>query len=112
LAAAALLAACSSGDGPPEPYGVTATSTGGSADVRWGYGSTAGMDCFLVQRSEGGEYNFVDFAKAPPGEFYFHDDDVVMGEWYYYRVAAFYKEWEGDKDVLSEFSAEAGCEIE
>jgi hypothetical protein len=110
-ASAAALAACS-GDGPPEPYALTATSLNGAADVRWAYGSTSGVDCFLIQRSEGGNYNFVGFAKVPPAQLYFHDDNVLPGVWYYYRVAAFYKEWDGQTEVLSNFSAEAGCLIE
>jgi hypothetical protein len=111
FASAAALVACGS-DGPPQPYAVTATGLDGAADVRWSYGSTSGVDCFLIQRSEGGEYNFVDFAKVPPEQLYFHDDNVVFGWWYYYRVAAFYGEWDGQTNVLSEFSAEAGCLIE
>jgi hypothetical protein len=112
FAAAASLVACSGGEGPPAPFSVTATGGNGAADVRWSYGSPAGVDCFLIQRSEGGEYNFVDYAKVPPTQLYFNDEDVLLGWWYYYRVAAFYDEWEGEKDVLSEFSAEAGCLIE
>jgi len=112
FAAAASLVACGGGEGPPAPFGVTATSGNGAVDVRWSYGSTSGVDCFLIQRSEGGDYDFVDFAKAPPRQFYFHDDDVALGEWYYYRVAAFYKVWETEKDVLSDFSPEAGCQLE
>lgn len=112
FAASASLVACSGGEGPPAPYGVVVTSVNGAADVRWGYGSTSDLGCFLIQRSEGGNYNFVDFAKASPRQFYFHDDAVAFGEWYYYRVAAFYKEWNGEKAVLSKFSAEAGCQVE
>jgi hypothetical protein len=111
LAFAAALMACS-GDGPPQPYAVTATSLDGAADVRWSYGSTAGVGCFLIQRSEGGEYNFVDCAKVPPAQLYFHDDNVLLGWWYYYRIAAFYEEWDGQTNVLSEFSTDAGCLIE
>jgi len=111
FACAAALMACS-GNGPPQPYAVTATALNGAADVRWSYGSTAGVGCFLIQRSEGGEYNFVDYAKISPSEFYFHDDNVLFGLWYYYRVAAFYEEWDGQANVLSGFSAEAGCKIE
>ena len=112
FASASALLACSGGEGPPEPYGLTATSLNGAADVRWNYGSTSGLGCFLIQRSEGGDYGFVDFAKAPPRQFYFYDDSVALGEWYYYRVAAFYEEWNGEKNVLSKFSVEAGCQIE
>jgi hypothetical protein len=111
LAFGAALVACG-GDGPPAPYGLIVTNLSGSADVRWNYGSTSGVGCFLIQRSEGGEYNFVDHAKVPPTQLYFNDEDVVLGWWYYYRVAAFYEEWDGEKDVLSEFSADAGCLIE
>jgi hypothetical protein len=107
----ASLVACS-GDDPPRPYGLTVTNLNGAADVRWNYGSTSGMDCFLIQRSEGGDYNFVDYAKVPPTQLYLVDDNVLLGWWYYYRVAAFYREWEGQTDVLSNFSAEVGCKIE
>jgi hypothetical protein len=108
---AAVLAACA-GEGPPVPSGVTAACTLGGVDVRWSYGSTAGMDCFLIQRSEGGNYNFVDFAKVPPERLYFRDDRVFVGVWYYYRVAAVYAEWNGERGVRSEFSVEAGCQVE
>lgn len=111
LAFAAALVACSS-DGPPQPYAVTATSLSGTANVRWSFGSTDGVACFLLQRSEGGEFNFVDYAKVPPSQLYFNDANVLIGWWYYYRVAAFYEEWEGQTNVLSEFSADAGCLIE
>jgi hypothetical protein len=112
LAAATALVACGGGEGPPAPYGLYVTSSDGAAYVRWDYGSTSGVDSFLVQRSEGADYDFVDAAKTPPGQLYFNDDDVVPGEWYYYRVAAFYKEWQNERNVLSDFSAEAGVQIE
>lgn len=108
---AGALVTCSS-DGPPQPYSVRATNLNGTANVRWSYGSTDGVGCFLIQRSEGGEYNFVDYAKVPPAQLYFNDANVFIGLWYYYRVAAFYEEWEGQTSVLSEFSADAGCLIE
>jgi hypothetical protein len=108
---AAALVACS-GDEPPAPYALTVTNLSGAAEVRWSYDSTSGTDCFLIQRSEGGDYNFVDYAKVPPAQSYFIDEDVLPGWWYYYRVAAFYREWGGRTNVLSGFSAEAGCKIE
>lgn len=106
------LLACADDGGPPAPYDVTAENGGGAAVLRWGYNAAAGLDGFLIQRSEGYNYNFVDLAKTPATERYYFDGAVAVGETYYYRVAAFYKEWNGEKDVMSRYSPEVSVKIE
>ncbi|NIT35687.1 MAG: hypothetical protein GTN49_04185 [candidate division Zixibacteria bacterium] len=101
------LLACG-GDRPPAPYNVTVTSEGGAAELRW---ESAAADRFLIQRSEGVDFNFVELAWTPGGQRFFTDEEVVPNEWYYYRVAGFYEEWEGGKDVFSPFSPEVGVKI-
>ena len=96
------------GDRPPAPYNVTVTSQEGAADLRWEGGPA---DRFVIQRSEGVNFNFVELAWMPGGRRFFIDDDVVPNEWYYYRVAAFYEVWEGEEDVFSPFSPEVGVRI-
>ncbi len=107
-----ILLACADDGGPPAPYNLTVEGGGGAAELRWGYKAAPALDCFLIQRSEGYNYNFVDLAKSPAGKLYYYDGDVAFGETYYYRVAAFYKEWNGEKDVMSRFSAEVSVKIE
>jgi hypothetical protein len=109
---AVTLWACAEDGGPPAPYNLTVEGGGGAAVLRWGYDTAAGLDCFLIQRSEDYDYNFVNVAKSPPDKRYYYDGDVGVGKTYYYRVAAFYQEWNGAKDVLSDFSAEVSVQIE
>jgi len=106
------VSSCSSGDLPPAPHNVWAGSSGGGADVRWGYDDAPGLAYFILQRSEGGNYNFRDWANVPADRRSYRDDAVSVGEWYYYRLAAVFKEWNGQHDVRSNYSAEAGVQIE
>jgi len=106
------LLGCADDGGPPAPYNVTAETGGGAAALRWSYKAAPGLDCFLIQRSERFNYDFVDLAKSPAWELYYDDGDVAVGETYYYRVAAFYKTWNDEKDVLSRFSPEVSVKIE
>jgi hypothetical protein len=108
----AVASSCSDGGLPPAPYNVWAGSGGGGADVRWGYNEAPGLAHFIIQRSEGVNYNFIDWAQVPADRRLYRDDAVVLGEWYYYRVAAFFTEWNGERDVRSKYSAEAGVKIE
>ena len=107
-----LLLGCADDGGPPAPYNVTAETGGGAAVLRWGYDAAPGLDSFLIQRSEGFNNNFVDLAKSPANKLDYFDGDVAVGETYYYRVAAFYKEWNGEKDVRSRYSPEVSVKIE
>jgi hypothetical protein len=102
------LLACAEEEGPPPPYNVTATSAGGGVELRWQ--SDAG-DRFLIQRSEGTEYNFVDYAWAAGDRRFLNDNDVVLGQWYYYQVAAFYERWQGQENALSPYSPDVGVEV-
>ena len=111
LSSLALLG-CADDGGPPAPYNVTAETGGGAAVLRWGYDAAPGLDSFLIQRSEGFNNNFVDLAKSPANKLDYFDGDVAVGETYYYRVAAFYKEWNGEKDVRSRYSPEVSVKIE
>ena len=106
------LLGCADDGRPPVPYNVTAETGGGAAELRWSYKAAPALDCFLIQRSEGFNYNFVDLAKSPANRLNYYDADVAVGETYYYRVAAFYKEWNGEKDVMSRFSPEVSVKIE
>ncbi len=106
------LLGCADDGRPPAPYNVTAETGGGAAELRWSYKAAPGLDCFLIQRSEGFNYNFRDQAKSPAGKLYYNDDDVTVGERYYYRVAAFFTTWNDEKDVLSRFSPEVAVKIE
>jgi hypothetical protein len=108
IAAAALLAACS-GSGPREPYNVTALDTGAGVDLEWDYGNA---ESFIIQRSDGVNYNFADRAKVPGDRRYFRDDDVLIGQWYYYRVAAFLTEYGGRRNVLTDYSTEVSVLVE
>lgn len=107
-----VLLGCADDGGPPAPYNVTAETGGGGAVLRWGYKAAPGLDGFLIQRSEDFNYNFVDLAKSPANKLNYFDGDVAVGETYYYRVAAFYEEWNGEKDVMSKFSPEVSVKIE
>lgn len=102
------LLACADGGRPPAPYNLTAFSAGGGAELRW---ESDAADRFVVQRSEGSNYNFVDYGWTAGGRRFFNDYDVIPNEWYYYRVAAFYEEWEGEEDVFSSYSPEVGVQI-
>ncbi|UCH77347.1 MAG: hypothetical protein JSU81_06290 [Candidatus Coatesbacteria bacterium] len=112
LLALALTLSCADSGLPPAPHNVSADSSGGGADVRWGYDDAPGLAHFIIQRSDGVNYNFRDWAQVPADRRTYRDDAVVVGEWYYYRVAAFFKEWNGQHDVRSKYSAEAGVKIE
>ncbi len=103
-----MLWACAAG-GPPAPYNVTATSDGVGVDLRWDAGGTPSR--FLVERSEGVNYNFVAFAWIKGNERYFRDDAVAAGEWYYYRLAGWFERWEGKTGRMSEYSPEVGVEV-
>jgi hypothetical protein len=102
-----ILWACAD-DEPPAPYNVTATSGNGGADLRWESGAA---DRFVIQRSEGTNYNFVPYAWTRGSQRFFYDYDVIPNEWYYYRVAGFYEEWRGEEGVYSPYSPEVGVEI-
>ncbi len=95
-------------DRPPAPYNLTATSEDGGAALRWESGAA---DRFVIQRSEGTDYNFVEFAWTRGSQRFFDDYDVIPNEWYFYRVAAFYDAWGGEENVYSPFSPEVGVEI-
>ncbi len=101
------LLACG-GDRPPAPYNVAATTQEGAVDLRWESGAA---DRFVIERSEGANFNFVELAWTPGNQRFLTDDDVVPNEWYYYRVAAFYESWEGEDNAFSPFSPEVGVQI-
>jgi hypothetical protein len=111
LCALALLS-CADDGGPPKPFNLTADNAGGAAVLRWSYNAAPGLDSFLVQRSEGFNDNFADLAKTPANKLDYFDGGVAVGETYYYRVAAVYTEWNGEKNVRSGFSAEVSVQIE
>jgi len=85
--ALALVLACG-GEGPPAPYNVTVSNLAGAADLRWE--CDVGADRFVIQRSDTVDYNFRDWAWKAGAEREFIDYEVVAGNTYYYRVAAWY----------------------
>jgi hypothetical protein len=102
------LLACAGEEKPPPPYNVSAESVGGGVELRW---QSDGGDRFLIQRSEGTEFNFVDYAWTAGSQRFFDDFGVIPTQWYYYRVAAFHEKWEGQEDVFSRYSHEVGAEV-
>jgi hypothetical protein len=102
------LSACAEEGRPPAPYNVTVAGESGGAELRWESGPA---DRFLIQRSEETDFNFVDYAWTAGSRRFFNDYDVIPNEWYYYRVAGFYEEWQGKEDVYSPYSPDVGVEI-
>jgi len=101
-AAGVVLLACGSHENlPPEPYNLSADSVSGGAELRWEQAPPASR--FKIQRSIGDDSNFTDLAWTRGTDRFYRDDDVTRDRWYYYRVAAFYEEWNGQQDILSDY---------
>jgi len=109
-AAAGVLAVACAGEEPPSPFGLTVASVSGAAELRWQCGAAASR--FLIERSESDDANFRFLAQTPGDVLFYRDDEVTRGQWYYYRVAAFYETWDGQEDVTSAFCPYEGVEIE
>jgi hypothetical protein len=109
--AALLPLACTSGDKPPTPYNFTVTSAGGGVELRWDCDAWEGVAParFLLEKSEGGNYNFYDYAWAAGNNRFLRDDAVSPNEWYYYRVSGWWEEPEGE---LGPASYEVGVKVE
>lgn len=104
------LTAPSCARGPSAPFNFTVTSVNGAAELRWQYDGRS--DRFIIERSEHDEYNFRFLAQTRGDELFYRDDTVAVGEWYFYRVAAFYEIWDGEENVTSEFCPYEGLKIE
>ncbi len=85
---ASFLLSCG-GDELPRPYNLTGDYVGGAVELRWQCSDEA--DGFLVQRSDGADYNFRNLGWSEEGQRYYRDETVVPDEVYFYRVAAGYK---------------------
>jgi hypothetical protein len=90
---------------------VTATSAGGGVELRWDCGSWEGYapTRFLVEKSEGGNYNFYDYVWVKGNTRFLRDDAVSPNDSYYYRVSGW---WEEPEEELGPASVEAGVEVD
>ena len=75
--------------GLARPYNLTADYVGGAVELRWE--CAPGPAGFLVQRSDGTDYNYRTLGWSENGRKYYLDETVGYQQWYFYRVAAGYE---------------------